>query len=46
MIQEQHEKAREQMMKQHEQEEMKAYIAKEIQKQFKMLEKEFKKWMK
>ena len=45
-IQEQHEKARQQMMKQREQEELKAYIAKEIEKQFKILEKEIKKWKK
>ena len=45
-IQEQHEQARQQMMKQREQEELKAYIAKEIEKQFKILEKEIKKWKK
>jgi hypothetical protein len=33
-------------MKQREREELKAYIAKEIEKQFKTLEKEIKKWKK
>ena len=46
IIWEQHEKANQQFMKQREREELKAYIAKEIEKQFKTLEKEIKKWKK
>ena len=46
IIWEQHEKANQQLMKQREREELKAYIAKEIEKQFKTLEKEIKKWKK